>query len=503
MKIQSFTNPQTLRQKGRLGQILAKLILCVVCLLAIASGCATRTSPQTVNLKTIRMKGLVPIQSPTETNSVYSVAVRFPSGFQDETAKRVFVEKVQEMVTIRDKKGQPSTKPYQQISFNFDPDEAILKSLHSALQLRQCVASNSLIKVFLIPCSLAISNSDLILVPPPEIPICHATVDVSIINPLASMPDAPAYKWQGCNMSYLFAPMVQISLSSAHDELPVAGTHRWLTKDGKLAIVLPDVLERRYRKISGSTWGTLARNYPILTAKNPAFIPVATTVPPNRGSYYEFDSFVVGSKADADFTPYWNGVAAVLTDVLAATPKSELDLLPKYSIRLGLGEIPVSNAISANRFLEAEWRFMQMADEAVIKKLEESHWFTGMDELKKSEDKYLSKAKSKYFWNQFAQITFALAGAAAAGANSALAAQNGTSYNPNTALMMNMSISQGLGAAGSADQAKAYDIYKAMTGDMQSGVSEVMLGLGEESSGITFKTIGQIREYARKKLTAY
>ncbi|NOS70711.1 MAG: hypothetical protein HOP33_12365 [Verrucomicrobia bacterium] len=473
----------------------------LLCTLILISGCATRTSPPTVKLETIRAKASIPLKIPNDTKTVFSVAIRFPSGFQDTAAKSLFTDKAKEMVTITDRKGRPTTNPYQRISFAFDPDETILKSMYAALQLRQCLCSNASVRAYLVPCSVAASNSNLILIPPSETPVSHAMIDMAIINPLASMPEVPAYKWQGCNLSYLFSPMVKVSVCTDHGEIPVAGTRRWLTKDGEVAVVLPQVIERRFRTTSGSNWGTIARNYPVLNSKHPAFTP-STTAAPGLGSYYEFDSFVLGDEKDRDFTPYWNHVAAIVIELSASTPVKDSDLLGNYSHSLGLKTLPESKTPLASKFLQAEWRFMQTVDESVTTKMKESNWFTGMDELRKSEDKYLGKAKSKFFWNQFGQMTFALAGAAAMGAASASAASSGTPYNANTTAMMNMSIYQNLSAANTTDQAKAYDIYKSMTGNTRTEVSEVMLGLTGETTGVTFKTIAQIREHARKKLAS-
>lgn len=462
-----------------------------LCLLLLA-GCATQTSPDTVSLATVQARSTRPaISNPKETP--VAVGIRFPAGFQSTEAKLLLVEKVNQMMTETDKKGRP--RPDPRVSWQCYPEETIYKSLAASLQLREALLSNH-VHAFLLPCNLAETNGELFL-QPLSLPVQPSViVDISIVNLLMNAENAPWYKWQGCNMSRYFAPMVAVSIASDSGASVVAGTRRWLTRDSRLAVTLPEVLERRY---TAQTYGFFM-NYPVVKPAQSGFLARNATRPANTSSFYELDSFVERDKTTADFRAYWNFVAEIVGEVSNGAAANPAAMAQGYAKHLGIAQLPEAKVPLARKFMEAEWKFLVETDSAMVNTLRESKWFDAINEVNKSEDKVLAKAKSKYFWNQFAQVGMALAGGAAAGVGAAAAAQSGTYYNSTPTMMMTMNAMQALGEAGSQEQLAALASYKSVVGKTEESINSVALGLGDEAAGSTIKSIEDIRRIARRHL---
>jgi hypothetical protein len=467
----------------------------ILCLL-FGTGCAaTRTSPKTVKLASVQARVSNPVV-PLKVESPVAVGIRYPSGFQSTEAKLLFAAKVDEMMTMVDKKGRRNPDPDK--SWQFFPEEMPYKSLAASLQLRNTLQTNYQIQVFLIPCEVGETNGSLTWLPKLSVPPVAATVDVGILNVLlmATQADIPWYKSQGCNMSLFFAPMVAVSIPTKEEAKIVAGTRRWLTPDGRLAIVLPEVTERRF---TGYTYG-LFMNYPIVKPGQTGFLPLNMSRPASTLGYYELDSFVEREKTDKDFAPYWRFTADIISEEINSAATDPDELARAYARSLGITELPDAKLPLAKKLIEAEWKYLVQVDDAKVAELEKANWFSALEAMNQSEDKALKKAKSQHFWNQFAQVGMAFVGAAAAGGGAAIAANSGTAYNSMPVQMATMNAVSALQQAGGKEQLNIIASYKTIVGQNEISVTATSLGLDEMASGKTIRKLDDIRHLAHELL---
>lgn len=464
----------------------------------VFTGCASRTSPQTVSLKSIRK--IPSNHSPLQSDSTLAVAIRFPAGFASESAKLLFTEKAKLMGTVNggvspwgtpmpEEDGDPSKT-------DFNPDETIAKSFFSALQIREAFLTNSKVKVFLVPCAIYVSNGLLQLKSPsPATPPTHAQIDLAILNPMVHWDRTPFYFWQGVHFGRQASPMVRVSITDLKTggSMPVAGTQRWMNENGEVATVLPEVL---YRRFKGCGWGSefnTARNYPEIKPSHPEYRPSNKKRPANLDSYYQFPSFMVGDYNDHDYSPYWRLVAAVTTDVLANFTGDSSSIVTQYATDV-LG-LPSADKKAAAKFLDAEYMFLTKADSAVSQKLDQVKWMDAMRKALKAEDELVEKIQRDQSKQQWMLAFGSLAGGVTAGITTAV---TGATYSPQTAIAMGQNLAENANSAVSASQKAAYNIYNETMAASPLELSAVALGLSEDSANVRFTTLEQVRDLARR-----